>query len=107
MDATEVVIVEGTREDIVVTMRIEDVGGGADVFENVKLDVNVGEMVAELVVAMVILGKCEPNSEQKIDSNVYDRRRRCRPGKCVPGARCLRMCFWVRRRYGMLAYRMV
>ncbi len=63
VDATEAVVVEGGREDVEVTVSVEDVvDGGADVVENVELDVDDVEMVEELVLLLVVLGKCEPNS---------------------------------------------
>ncbi len=48
-------------------MSIEDnIDGGTDVVENVELDIDNAEMVEELVVLLVIVEKCEPNSGQKM-----------------------------------------
>ncbi|KAK0217310.1 hypothetical protein IW262DRAFT_1464372 [Armillaria fumosa] len=64
VDAIEVVVVEGGREDVDVMVNVEDdVDGGADVVENVELDVNDVEMVLVLLVA---LEKCGLNLRLKI-----------------------------------------
>lgn len=57
----------GSRENVEVTVSIEDnIDGGTDVVENVELDIDNAEMVEELVVLLVIVEKCEPNSGQKM-----------------------------------------
>ncbi len=68
VDATDVVVVEGGREDVEVTVSAEDVvDGGADVVENVELDVDDVEMVEVLLLLLlVVLQNCEPDSGQKV-----------------------------------------